>query len=153
LIFCLVNYDENVYSQTQEKVPWLAPRFRLVRLYEIVYTLSSMSALFADRLRAARQLRGFSQSDLAVKAGLQPSAVSHFETGRRAPSFDNLKMLSDALQVTTDYLLGRVDKPNLTGPVANQLFRHAEKMSKHDLDTLTSFAEMLAKKAAPKKEE
>ena len=112
-----------------------------------------MSELFPDRLRAARQLRGFSQSELADKAGLQPSAVSHFETGRRAPSFDNLKVLSDALQVTTDYLLGRVDKPNLTGPVANQLFRHAEKMSKRDLDTLTSFAEMLAKKAGPQKED
>ena len=112
-----------------------------------------MSELFPDRLRAARQLRGFSQSELADKAGLQPSAVSHFETGRCAPSFDNLKVLSDALQVTTDYLLGRVDHPNLTGPVANQLFRHAEKMTESDLDTLTSFAEMLAKKAAKKKED
>ena len=111
-----------------------------------------MSEKFPDRLRAARQLRGFSQSELADKTGLQPSAVSHFETGRRSPSFDNLKVLSDALQVTTDYLLGRVDEPNLTGPVANQLFRHAEKMSKSDLDTLTSFAEMLAKKAVQKKE-
>src|SRR5580698_3250955 len=111
-----------------------------------------MSPTFQDRLRAARQLRNLSQSELAGKAGLQPSAVSHFETGRRAPSFDNLKALSDALQVTTDYLLGRVAKPNLTGPVANQLFRHAEKMSKSDLDTLTSFAEMLAKKATKKEE-
>src|SRR5215472_3161946 len=102
---------------------------------------------FPERLRAARQLRGLSQSELADKAGLQPSAVSHFETGRRAPSFDNLKVLSDTLQVTTDYLMGRVNEPNLTGPVANQLFRHAEKMSTNDLDTLTSFAEMLAKKA------
>lgn len=111
-----------------------------------------MSDPFPDRLRAARQLRGLSQSELAEKAGLQPSAVSHFETGRRAPSFDNLKTLSDALQVTTDYLLGRAAQPHLTGPAADQLFRHAEKMSTHDLDTLTSFAEMLAKKAAKKKE-
>jgi transcriptional regulator with XRE-family HTH domain len=111
-----------------------------------------MSELFPDRLRSARQLRGFSQSELADKAGLQPSAVSHFETGRRAPSFDNLKALSDALQVTTDYLLGRVDEPTLSGTVATQLFRHASHMTKSDLDTLTSFAEMLAKKAAQKKE-
>jgi transcriptional regulator with XRE-family HTH domain len=110
-----------------------------------------MSEHFPDRLRSARRLRELSQSELADKAGLQPSAVSHFETGRRAPSFDNLKVLSDALDVTTDYLLGRVDQPNLTGPVANQLFRHAESMSTNDLDTLTSFAEMLAKKVKPKK--
>src|SRR5260370_33259742 len=110
-----------------------------------------MSHKFPDRLRAARQLRNLSQSELAEKAELQPSAVSHFETGRRSPSFDNLKALSDALEVTTDYLLGRVDEPSLTGVVADQLFGHAEEMSNHDLDTLTSFAAMLATNADNKK--
>ena len=105
-----------------------------------------MSSNFPDRLRAARELRSLSQSDLAAKAGLQPSAVSHFETGRRAPSFDNLKALSEALQVTTDYLLGRVDKPGVKGAVADKLFRHAENLSRDDLDTLTEVAETLAKR-------
>jgi transcriptional regulator with XRE-family HTH domain len=112
-----------------------------------------MSSKFPDRLRSARDLRQMSQSDLAEKANLQPTAVSHFETGRRAPSFDNLKALSEALQVTTDYLLGRVDEPGATGAVVDQLFRHAENMSRDDLDTLTGFAEMLAKKAADKKKD
>src|SRR5580698_7618916 len=112
-----------------------------------------MSPTFQDRLRAARQLRNLSQSELADKAHLQPSAVSHFETGRRAPSFDNLKALSEALQVTTDYLLGRVDEPGVMGAVTDKLFRHAESMSRDDLDTLTGFAEMLAKKAAQKRKE
>jgi transcriptional regulator with XRE-family HTH domain len=111
-----------------------------------------MSSKFPDRLRAARELRKLSQSELAEKASLQPSAVSHFETGRRAPSFDNLKALSEALQVTTDYLLGRVDEPRMTGVMADKLFRHAEQMSREDLDTLTGFAEMLAKKSQKKKE-
>ncbi len=102
--------------------------------------------IFAERLQSARQLRKLSQSELATKSGLQPSAVSHFEIGRRAPSFDNLKALSIALEVTTDYLLGRVDEPQLQGEVADQLFRHAQKMSQQDLETLTSFAAVLAKK-------
>ena len=112
-----------------------------------------MSAKFSDRLRSARQLRNLSQSELAAKADLQPSAVSHFETGRRAPSFDNLKALSEALQVTTDYLLGRVDEPGVMGAVTDKLFRHAENMSRDDLDTLEGFAEMLANRAAQKKKE
>ena len=117
-------------------------------VYGIVYNVSSLEEkIFAGRLQAARQLRELSQSELASKAGLQPSAVSHFETGRRSPSFDNLKALSIALEVTTDYLLGRVDQPQLQGETANQLFRHAQKMSQQDLDTLTSFAAMLAKKS------
>lgn len=112
-----------------------------------------MSVKFPDRLRAARQLRGLSQSELAEKADLQPSAVSHFETGRRSPSFDNLKALSEALQVTTDFLLGRVEEPGVMGISTDKLFRHAEKMSSDDLETLTGFAEMLAKKAALKKKD
>jgi len=112
-----------------------------------------MTSKFPDRLKAARQLRNLSQSELAEKAQLQPSAVSHFETGRRSPSFDNLKGLSEALQVTTDYLLGRVDEPGVKGAVTDKLFRHAEKMSREDLDTLTGFAEMLAKKTAQKKKD
>jgi len=101
---------------------------------------------FPERLQAARQLRELSQSELAAKTGLQPSAISHFETGRRAPSFDNLKVLSTALEVTTDYLLGRVADPLMQGEVTDQLFRHAQKMSHQDLETLRSFAELLAKK-------
>jgi transcriptional regulator with XRE-family HTH domain len=111
-----------------------------------------MSDKFPDRLRTARQLRGLSQSELAERAGLQPSAVSHFETGRRSPSFDNLKGLSEALEVTTDYLLGRTEDPSVVGHLADSLFRHAEKMSQEDLDTLTAFAEMLAQKTQRKKE-
>ena len=68
-------------------------------------------------------------------------------------AFDNLKALSEALQVTTDYLLGRVDEPGMMGVSTDKLFRHAENMSSDDLDMLTGFAEMLAKKAAQKKKE
>jgi len=110
-----------------------------------------MPETFPARLRAARELRKLSQSGLAGKTGLQPSAISHFETGRRAPSFDNLKALSEALEVTTDYLLCRVDNPMMVGVAADTLFRHAAKMSSADLDRLTDFAEVLARKATPRK--
>jgi transcriptional regulator with XRE-family HTH domain len=110
-----------------------------------------MSNTFSERLRIARELRKLSQAELAVKADLQPSAVSHFESGRRSPSFQNLKGLADALQVTTDYLIGRADQPNVSHAVAQKLYRHAEKMSDEDLETLTDIAEVLAKKGTHKK--
>ena len=110
-----------------------------------------MADIFAERLRAARELRKMSQSDLADKSDLLPSAISHFETGRRSPSFANLKALSDALDVTTDYLIGRSDSMELSNAVAIKLLRHAKKMSAEDLDTITRMAEMMAKKQ-PKKE-
>src|ERR1700683_3739863 len=72
------------------------------------------SEIFRERLRNAREeLRHWSQSELAGKAGLPPSSIAHFEAGSRKPSFDTLRKLANALEVTTDYLLGRVDSPGL----------------------------------------
>ena len=88
-----------------------------------------------------------SQSDLAEKTGLMPSAVSHFETGRRSPSFANLKALSDALNVTTDYLIGEKRLMEVSNAVSLKLLRHAEKMSAEDLDTITRMAEVMAQEA------
>ena len=104
-----------------------------------------MADIFAERLRAARELRKLSQSELAEKSGLLPSAVSHFETGRRSPSFANLKALADALKVTTDYLIGRSDSMDVSSAVSLKLLRHARKMSAEDLETITRMAEVMAK--------
>jgi transcriptional regulator with XRE-family HTH domain len=105
-----------------------------------------MSNVFSERLRAAREIRKLSQGDLATKTGFQPSAISHFETGGRSPSFDNLKRLADALNVTTDYLLGRTEEAGITGPAIGKLFRHAEHFTDDDLKALENMAEALAKK-------
>jgi len=86
-----------------------------------------------------------SQASLAESAGLEPSAVSHFETGRRKPSFANLRRLADALGVTTDYLLGRVDELGSVGPAASALFRKLQHMSADDVHRLELMADALSK--------
>lgn len=103
---------------------------------------------FPDRLRKIREDKGLSQGELASATGLQPSAVSHFEAGRRSPSFDNLAKLADALGVSIDFLLGRPADASLAGPEMEELFRHAEKMSKSHLGILTDFAKVLAQRNA-----
>ena len=52
---------------------------------------------FGKNLKAAREYILLTQSDLAELAGTQPSAISHFETGRREPSIRNLVKLATAL--------------------------------------------------------
>lgn len=64
---------------------------------------------FEQRLKIARSLKRWAQSDLADATGFAVSAISHFECGRRAPSLASLARLADALGVTTDFLLGRKD--------------------------------------------
>jgi transcriptional regulator with XRE-family HTH domain len=107
---------------------------------------------FWERLRKVREGKGLSQSELAHKAGFQPSAIAHFESGRRAPSFDNLRRLADALAVTIDFLLGRETEPKSAGPVAEQLFRDFARMSDKDQETLADIAKLLAEKDRQRKE-
>ncbi|MDA2928376.1 helix-turn-helix domain-containing protein [Acidobacteria bacterium AH-259-O06] len=102
--------------------------------------------LFPERLRSARAKRELSQEGLAKRANLQASAISHFETGTRKPSFDNLRRLADALDVTTDYLLGRVDETQDLAS-ADRLYRHLDQLSSGDREMAEGIVEFLASKA------
>jgi len=107
---------------------------------------SRISQSFADRLRATRKARGLSQADLAERTGLQPSAVSHFEMGRRVPSSSNLRKLADALSVTTDFLLGREQVATPAGPAASQMFRNFAELAAIDQDRVAEYVKLLAGK-------
>lgn len=111
-----------------------------------------LSNFFMTRLRTAREMRSLSQAELAAKTGLPPSSIAHFEGGKRKPSFDNLRKLSEALEVSTDYLLGRTD--DLDADVrADPLFRHAAKLTEDDRELVAGFLKLLADKKGGKKEE
>ena len=101
--------------------------------------------IFKDRLRAARDLRGMSQSELAAQAKLPPSSIAHFEAGARKPSFDNLRRLGIALMVTTDYLLGRVDHPDMA-TAGDPLYRHIANLSAADRPVAETVLRALAEK-------
>ena len=60
---------------------------------------------FPQRLKCTREMRKLTQSSLAKITGLEPSAISHFETGERTPSMKNLVKLCVALEVRSEYLL------------------------------------------------
>lgn len=108
------------------------------------------SEIFQERLKAARDLRGWSQSDLAGRAGMPPSSIAHFETGSRKPSFDTLRRLANALEVTTDYLLGRTDNPALA-EAGDPLYRDVGKLTGRDRELAKDFLKMLAERSQAKK--
>lgn len=80
-------------------------------------------------------------------------AISHFEVGSRKPSFENLRRLADALSVTTDFLLGRVDDPHAVGSDLDPLYRHWSKLSNDDQEIASSLLESLAKRRNAKRGE
>lgn len=111
----------------------------------------SEKSQFAERLRLAReQMREMNQAEVALKAGLPATAISHFESGARKPSFDSLRRLSNALNVTTDWLLGLVDLPEQSS-VADPLYRHIQNLSENDRESARVVIEALANKAQQKK--
>lgn len=89
-------------------------------------------ALFEARLQTTRKLRDLNQEGLATKAGLTSTAISHFESGTRKPSFDNLRKLADALNVSIDYLMGRTDDMGGTLSAKAEIFRDYEKLTDVD---------------------
>lgn len=102
-------------------------------------------------MKDALELRGLNKAKVAAESGLDPAVLSHFEAGTRKPSFENLKRLANALNVSTDYLLGRTDTPEAS-TVAGQLNRDLHKLTADDLKLTEEFVGMLLKRGQEKKE-
>ena len=59
----------------------------------------------ATRIRISRESLNYSQHDLARVTGISQQQISSYEKGQRLPSAPALIKLSDALHVSTDYIL------------------------------------------------
>jgi transcriptional regulator with XRE-family HTH domain len=70
--------------------------------------------IFSERLRLQRKALGLTQLKLAEKIGVCRGAVEEWENRKKGTGFDNLVAIANALNVTTDYLLGRTDDPYFT---------------------------------------
>ena len=103
-----------------------------------------------SRIKMRRRELKLTQTELAKEANLTPAAISQFESGTRKPSFKTLSSLSDALKVTTDYLLGKAEKNYndlLADPKVNAMFKGMMTFTERDKETLYEFYEFLKTKA------
>ena len=69
------------------------------------------TVLIGNRIRTARNLRSITADALAEKIGLAVVTLRHIETGANKTSLLTLMKIADALDVSIDYLLGRVSSP------------------------------------------
>ena len=67
---------------------------------------SSLKATFSTRLSHAMKESGLSQAALERKAGIHQSSVSRYLSKGRLPGSEELRAISLALGVSSDYLLG-----------------------------------------------
>lgn len=67
--------------------------------------------VFQERLLLARRRRQMSQGMLAARTALFPTDISKYERGQSMPSLPRLVRLSEALEISADYLLGLTTDP------------------------------------------
>jgi transcriptional regulator with XRE-family HTH domain len=68
-------------------------------------------AIHPERIFQRRKQLGMSQEELAGRIGTSQRQISKYETGKNDPTAEVLNSLADALDTTTDWLLGRTDIP------------------------------------------
>jgi transcriptional regulator with XRE-family HTH domain len=59
-----------------------------------------------EKIREYRRRKDFTQAELAEQVGINKQNISRYESGKSEPRKSTLQKLADALEVSTDELLG-----------------------------------------------
>jgi transcriptional regulator with XRE-family HTH domain len=65
-----------------------------------------------DRLKQRRQFKGIAQQDLARQLQVSQQQIARWENATNDPSTDAVARLAQALDCSTDWLLGLVEQPH-----------------------------------------
>ena len=106
---------------------------------------------FAEQLKRARISQGLTQQQIADLMGITNSTYCGYETGKRQPDVEKIKLLVNILQTSGDILLetgfcseseDKFNVPDLS-PAKKQLIAEIEKMSESELDAIRIFIDSL----------
>lgn len=69
--------------------------------------------VIGEKIKELRKSSKITQEQLGNAIGVSKMAVSYFEKGKKSPGRETLEKIADYFNVTTDYLLGRSEDPEL----------------------------------------
>jgi transcriptional regulator with XRE-family HTH domain len=69
-----------------------------------------------ERLRQRRQLKGYTQQDMAQAMNVVQQQIARWENGANDPSADAVSRIAKVLDCTSDWLLGLVAEPHAYSP-------------------------------------
>jgi transcriptional regulator with XRE-family HTH domain len=96
--------------------------------------------LFSERLKKARQKKGFTQEKLSKLTGINQKVISKYEQGVILPGADNLQKLIIALGITADYLLlpqaTMKDVPRVKDPELYERYFVIESLSEKERESV-----------------
>ncbi len=64
---------------------------------------------FPERLQARMDALNMNQMDIVRATGFTQACISQYVNGQREPHSDHIVRLSEVLECSTDYLIGRID--------------------------------------------
>jgi len=107
--------------------------------------------MVALRLAELRNKKGLSQAQLAQYLKITHQAYSLYETNKRQMNYETLCLLADFYEVSTDYLLGRMDAvPSFLDDEERLMlerYRALDKRGKESVKTVLNFEHSHAPKA------
>lgn len=65
--------------------------------------------LIGARIAIARKAQGLNQEQLADAVGVHKQTISRWESGKRAPNGEEIRLIVDALGCSADFVLGLSD--------------------------------------------
>jgi transcriptional regulator with XRE-family HTH domain len=66
--------------------------------------VSTSSTAIGKRIRAARESRGWTQMELAIRVGKTPAMISQYELGQDTPGIQNAREFCTVFGWSLDYL-------------------------------------------------
>lgn len=72
--------------------------------------------MFGKRLKKLREEKKLTQEQLGKLVNLSQQTIGHYEVNRAKPDLETMRRLAEIFNVSTDYLLGRTDSRNASGP-------------------------------------
>lgn len=113
------------------------------------------SETLGDRIRRFRLAKGLTQTELAARIGVPQQTVTYYEVHGVSPPPKLLVKLADALDVSTDVLLGRKTKRKTLPSPENlrrwRRLKRIEELPSHDQKAVLKMIDALADRFGRKK--
>lgn len=75
----------------------------------------NVKRLIGSRIAIARKAAGFNQDQVAESIGVHKQTISRWESGKRAPNGEEIRMLVDLFKCSADFILGLSDTLTIKG--------------------------------------
>ena len=85
--------------------------------------------IFPNKIKELNALRGLKQADLCRMTGISTALMSRYITEKTSPSLENAVAIADALNVTLDTLVGRVNKSDSTDEDERKILREYRELN------------------------